>query len=163
MIPVQKGNPMPLTTNLADGNSNVFVRAYLYDTNQNQLPSSPVDLLPTGSGLYTNATIPFPNLDFVIAVYRVFEDSAYSVPSPDYVESPSEFFYAREEVSIIRRDRIVAVFEQNKNEITGTIESQKITGQVSTDTKKIVGEISQPTLSASISTNQKLTGRVGCR
>lgn len=76
---VEAGSVLPLSFQIGDYNPAKYVRCYLYDDNNVELPQSPVDLSPQGAlGMYQNNTVEMPDDSaHVIAQYVVYDDSGY--------------------------------------------------------------------------------------
>ena len=72
---VPLGAKLPLGTQLGDYDPGKFLRAFLRDADNADLPGSPVDLGAVGSlGLYAG-TILMPNSRFVSAQYVFYDDA----------------------------------------------------------------------------------------
>lgn len=72
------GQFLPVYFQTFDYDDEKFVKAYLRDTNGNELPESPLILEPIGAfGLYGNRTLEAPSTFFLSAQYIVYDDADY--------------------------------------------------------------------------------------
>lgn len=90
-IPMRVGDPIPMTFQTFDGSVDQFVRAFLRDINDAVIPGSPVDLVPGSLGIYEADSVIFPQTNFATVQYVVYEDSGYTVISPDQSASLDQF------------------------------------------------------------------------
>ena len=75
------GDPLVLSALLEYQETDLYVRAIVTDADNLPLAISPVSMPHLGSGLYKNATYPYPDTEYAIAVYEVFEDAAFTIPA----------------------------------------------------------------------------------
>lgn len=88
-IPVKVGDGIPLRLQLSDEDSGAFPQAVLRDPTGSELPGSPVDLGHEGDGLYTNNAVSFPDEEFIIAQYKVYQNGGHTIRHechPDTIE-----------------------------------------------------------------------------
>ena len=79
---VSPGSPIPLSLQLWDGNSTLYVQATLMYASGVPFPTPTVNLQPTGNqGLYIDNSLVMPNTSQPIyATFTVYDDSAYTIP-----------------------------------------------------------------------------------
>lgn len=118
---VKAGNPINLNLQIDDGSTDKYVRAYLKDSNGDDLPESPVDLQHVGNGLYSDDSVTMPGYDEVTATYKVFSDSGYTTLDTEYTHGFDVF------------QKHIAGFENEQQIVTGEISSDEIFGEVSSD------------------------------
>jgi len=75
------GAVVPLSLQLPDPNSSVFVQATIVDIYDAPVSGSPVNLTYGTDGNYFANSFLMPNLPFIRAIYTVYTDSGHSVPS----------------------------------------------------------------------------------
>lgn len=95
-IPTKVGDPIQLHLQLEDGNTALFVRAYLTD-NTGAVFGTPIALSHVGEGLYLDNSVGMPAFDFVQATYVVFNDAGFTSESDLYGRS----------IDIFQRDELL--------------------------------------------------------
>lgn len=142
-ILVKVGALMALNNHLGDGVTGKYVRAILKDSEGNVLAASPVDMTDVGDGTYVDKSVPFPDVDAVLAAYKVYNDAGYTELSADHDDG----------IDIFIRDLFSP--ETRKDEIIGKIVSeQSITGIIIPG--QISAKLSQDAIRGKIPTSQSL-------
>jgi len=77
--------PVPLQAQIADGRTDLFVRARVYDVGGTELGGSPVSLPHLEDGLH-GSTFTFTVEGFFTAQYQIFEDAGFLTPAEYDVE-----------------------------------------------------------------------------
>jgi len=153
MILVKQGDNMPLHVQLATGNVGKYVRAFLKD-DAGVAIGSPIDLTEVGSGLYIDNSYIMPAKQFVLCIYKVYDDAGYTEISEDDGDHV-DLFALDTDVSLIRKDTFIA--ELVANELTGLVKSDKIIGNIEGQT--IEGKfVLSPRMIGEIQTTNILTG-----
>lgn len=81
-IPVELGNPLPLSLTLSDGAMQLYPQAHIYDKNDVEVTGSPFDLIEQDEGRYTNTDcIPLTKGTFT-AKFIVYLHQDHRVESP---------------------------------------------------------------------------------
>lgn len=70
-------DPLRLKLSLSDGNTARFVRAFLFDQNGAVVAPGFVNLSHQSNGIYADNSVLMPNLDQVVAKYKVYYDNTY--------------------------------------------------------------------------------------
>jgi len=93
---------------LEDQNNSKFVRAILTDADNNPLPFSPLGLPNRGNGLYLDNTRIYPDTDFVVAIYEVYDDGLYTQRSSRYKTISESFEREVQQVDAIDHQKIIS-------------------------------------------------------
>jgi hypothetical protein len=112
------GAKIPLSLQLYDGAVGKFIRARLYNQAGTQIAGSPVALTHVAGGLYINAALVMPACDFLVAAYKVYDDSGFTTLSGDYTEASDKFIAVRNNFVIAD---IVGVIDDNNEELIGVV------------------------------------------
>lgn len=127
--PVKLGNKIPLTLQLSDDDPDAFPQVELRDEVGALLAASPVDLSHDEDGLYIDLSVSMPDVQRVIAVYRVFENAAHTIIHPvhcDSIEETTERDFA-EEAKTVRVDFTdVVVVAEPVGEVDIIVEAEEI-------------------------------------
>lgn len=79
------GDILPLRLLLNDGNASKYVRAIVTNDAGLAISGSPFALLSVGSGVYKSNVATMPSgVQFVQALYEVFDDPGFTIPSTIY-------------------------------------------------------------------------------
>lgn len=93
---VQEGEPLVLRLLLPEQDDSKFVRAIVKDEDGLELTGSPFDLVNSGDGEYffkdeMNLVFPENKLE-VVAIYQIYDDAAYTIPTVDYGQQAVDLF-----------------------------------------------------------------------
>lgn len=80
-----------LKLSLADGATNKFVRATLFDQDGAAVAPGVVALPHQSGGVYAENTVQMPNKDQVVARYEVFKDAGFTVIDKEYTKAVDVF------------------------------------------------------------------------
>jgi len=127
MILVKQGDNIPIHLQLSTGNTGKYVRAQLKDTSGGNIGSA-INLTEAGDGLYTDNSQIMPSTQFILCVYKVYDDAGYTTISEDDGDFV-DLFVLQTDSSLIRKDTFTA--ELVSSELTGTIKRGKLTGEMS--------------------------------
>lgn len=156
---LEVGDPIPLTYQEPIGSSSFYVKAFLYRPDGSLDPSSPVILQHIASGQYKSLPdITMPSVDYLIAQYRVYTDSLFTVLSEyhaiieekfgvivDFSESVGSF---NSEIygTVFSSDNLL--YEMSSASIIGTTEETELAGILSND--ELIGILEEKELVTSL-------------
>jgi hypothetical protein len=113
------GQPIFLNLQLFDGVSNKYVKAHVMDSAGVDLAGSPLNCPHLAHGLYTDESLSMPFSLQVKAVYKVYIDPGFTIPSDEHSDA-------------------IDVFDLDKIDImanlAGQIEDGSISGKIDTTT-----------------------------
>ena len=151
-IPVSKATAVPLNLQLGPGDEGKYVRAFLRDTNGGNISGSPVDLVERGLGLYTSTAFVMPDLPFLLAVYKVYDDAGYTVKSPTHSDEIDLFYQPAEvQLNTDRLDHITGVIRLAPN-LSAMIDSS--------NSKQIRASLGRAGVAGEIRSSENLGGAV---
>ncbi len=115
------GEIVPLNVQLPDDNADVFVRATVLDPLNNPIGGSPFTLSYLEQGNYGTDMLLMPDEPWIKAIYEIFDDAGFTMPSNVYGTS-SDVFY---------QDTSGTVTVNNAQTITGVvIQGQSLIGTI---------------------------------
>ena len=131
-IEVQSGDLIPLSLVTHDRVPGKYVRVKVYDVDRNLVGTR--DLVDNGDGTYDDESIPMTKV-YYLALYDIYDDSGYSVLSPEYNTARDEFTISLEQTILnkisqsISGDPFVGVLEASSG--VGALEATLNNGQLS--------------------------------
>ena len=91
-IYLKPGDTLPLILDLHDNDDSKYVRCRIFDEDWVEQPTSPVNLVNQGDGIYNYSSLVFPsNEDILYARYKVYNDSGYTQESIDHTTAVDTF------------------------------------------------------------------------
>jgi len=163
MPSVKVGDKLYLNVQLFDGDSTKYVRAFLRDASNTVLPGSPVNLTNRGSGLYDDSTLMMPDTSYVSSIFKVYNDSSYSILSEFHADTIDIFDQIPPAQEIMNKlDEIINTLntllaQGISKPMRGVFFENRIKGLIQ-DAKILKGEISQLVLRGKIIDEQKIDG-----
>jgi len=162
------GNKIPLFCQLFDGATNMYVRAYLVNSDLAFLPQSPVNLTNAGNGTYESNAVVMPDTEFVVAIYKVFQDAVYTIPSDTHADCEDifELFEFDSETIIdllidIRNNVNTLLAQGIAMKLVGYIEEgNMLKGELEDNEITLKGEIENNELIGIIDNNDNLVGYI---
>lgn len=155
---IAKESPIILRLTLPETDASRYVRAFVRDQNGVQLAGSPFALTNLGDGRYffkdeINLKFPVEALE-VSALYRIYDDAAFTIPTVDYSFQSEDIFRAdvvvdggdiiidNEEAIAELRDLVKKVLILGPD-IEGElmIDSDSVEAEIESEVNPIVGEI----------------------
>lgn len=88
---ISPGKPIPLSVLLFDKATDKYVQAVIVDHTGNQIAGSPVAIPHVITGLYEYDDILMPDVDYVTAIYTVYDDALFASPSEIHLPSAELF------------------------------------------------------------------------
>jgi hypothetical protein len=85
------GEPIPLVVTLRDGEINRFIKAILKDEFDVEISGSPVTLVHTGNGTYSDFSVSMTTAKYVYATYIPFMNAGLTVPDGKYGQENAVF------------------------------------------------------------------------
>lgn len=166
----KQGDPIPLTAQLALGETDRFVRAILRDQNGIGVLGSPVVLTHVGEGTHKDMSVSMPGTRFVTASYKSFLDAGLSISDDSYMEEMERFDLEQaippagtvilSPVNLtgrLRADQLSATM--GSDSLKGSMPAAELTGTIEEDS--VSAEAADNELSAAMSQN-RLTERTEC-
>jgi hypothetical protein len=118
------GDSLRLNLQLFDGATNLYVRAYLYDANDNQLAGSPLAVPHVANGLYRADSLVMPDTPQVTAIYKVYTDAGFTTLSTNHSDAIDVYnLEADGDVTFSRDFELSGTIEENV-ELIASIESE---------------------------------------
>ena len=88
---IPSGNPIPLSVLLFDLATDKFVQAVIVDETGSQIAGSPVAISHVLTGLYEFNGLVMPDVDYVTAIFTVYDDALFTIPSQIHCPSAEQF------------------------------------------------------------------------
>lgn len=89
---IPAGGPVPLALQLPVDDDTVFVRATVLNSSNSAVTGSPFSLSYMGQGKYASSALLMPNVPWIKAIYEVFNNSGFTVPSGIYGNADDIFY-----------------------------------------------------------------------
>jgi len=127
MLRATIGEPIPLQAQVADGRTDLFARARVYDVGGTEIGGSPVSLPHLGEGLH-GSTFTFTVEGFFTAQYQIFEDAGFLTPA-DYdievevLESAPDKFNIKKILGLVHGN---TVEDSHDYDLVGNINSIRV-------------------------------------
>jgi len=165
----KQGDPIPITVQLALGETDRFIRAVLRDQNGIGILGSPVVLTHVGEGTYKDMSVSMPGTRFVTASYKSFLDSGLSISDDSFMEMerfdleqaiPPAGTVILSPVNLtgrMRADQLSATM--GSDQLKGSMPTAELTGTIEEDS--VSAEAADNELSAAMSQN-RLTETTEC-
>lgn len=115
---IQVGDTVPIELQIADGATNQYPRALVYD--QDSILLETVDLSHDTQGNYSGLAYVMPNTAFVKVIYIVYSDAGHTTPNIKY-ERDLEVYYLTDWVNDALRVDTVAEMAQGAPPANATI------------------------------------------
>jgi len=150
------GDPIRLNLQLFDGDPDKFPQAILRDVNGTELVGSPVDLSHTGDGLYKDASVNMPDVIFVTASFKVYNDVGFTKLSNLHGDALDVFQRDETQAAI---DKLLA--ESRKADFTSTVSDEDSFTSTVSDEDEIKSQVSdEDEISAQVSDDDGLESNV---
>jgi hypothetical protein len=122
---VQEGEPLVLRLTLPEQDDSKFVQAIVKADNGVALAGSPFTLSNLGDGEYffkdeNNLVFPADRLE-VVALYRIYDDSGFTVPTVDYGQQAMDVFRNLEVVATGIGDAVQETLDRLENLVNDAI------------------------------------------
>ena len=93
------GSPIPLSVLLFDKAIDKFVQAVIIDETGAQIAGSPVAVPHVITGLYEFNGLVMPDVEYVTAIFTVYNDALFT--SPSQIHCPSAEQFIKDDISVI--------------------------------------------------------------
>lgn len=115
-IPVELGNPLPLSLTLSDGAMQLYPQAHIYDSNDVEVAGSPFDLIEKDDGRYTNTDYTPLTKGAFTAKFIVYMRPDHSVESPRH-DRVQEIYIVTDFIAMISANKTAIIAEIDENEV----------------------------------------------